>query len=170
MKLTARRSISDAEGIAQGFENATALFVRSVSIRRELFYSVAIIVGFVVRAREEADGIVDKNALFLVSVPFDGRKNLVGEILNEDVIRVVSLGAVDDNGLKIFVPSVRLAEKFAEFAFAFDGVVSEAIDEVRGNVVEHVGFVGMTAIIVDGSPKIVASEFCQFIHVVDLRK
>ena len=170
LELTASRIIGDAKGITQGFENATALFVRSIGVGSELFDSVAIIVGFVVRAREEADGIVDKNALFLVSVPFDGRKNLVGEILNEDVIRVVSLGAVDDNGLKIFVPSVRLAEKFAEFAFAFDGVVSEAIDEVRGNVVEHVGFVGMTAIIVDGSPKIVAGEFSKFVHGVYLRK
>ena len=170
LELTARRIIGDAEGITQGFKNATALFVRSIGVGSELFDSDAIIVGFVVRAREEADGVVDKNALFLVSVPFDGSKNLVGEILNEDVIRVVSLGAVDDDGLQVFVPGLRLAEKVAKFAFAFYGVVREAIDEVRGNVVENVGFVGMAAVIVDGSPKIVAGEFSKFIHDVYLQK
>ena len=168
--MTARRIIGDAEGIAQGLEDTTALFVRRIGIGSELFDSVAIIVRFVIWSRKEADGIVNKNARFLVSIPFDGRKNLVGEILNEDVVRVVSFGAIDDDGLQVFVPSVRFAEEVAKFAFAFDGVVSKAIDEVRGNVVENVGFVRMAAVIVDGSPKIVAGEFSKFIHDFYLQK
>ena len=170
MKLTTRRSISDVERITQGFEDTTALFMRSVSIGSELFDSVAIIIRVVVGTRKEANGVVDKNALFPVGVEFCGRQDFVGEIVNEDEVRVVSFGAVDDDGLKIFVPALRFAEKVAKFAFAFDGVVSEAIDEVRGNVVENVGFVGVAAVIVDGSPKIVASEFSKFIHDFYLRK
>ena len=167
MKLTARRIISDVERIAQSFEDTAALFMRSVSIGSELFDSVAIISRVVIWSRKEANGVVDKNALFPVSIEFCGRKDYVGEIVNEDVIGIVSFGAVDDNGLKIFVPALRFAEKVAQFAFAFDRIVSEAIDEIAGNVIENVGFVGMAAIIVDSRPKIVASEFSKIVHDVE---
>ena len=36
--------------------------------------------------------------------------------------------------------------------------MSKAVDEVVGNVVEHVGFVSVAAVIVDGSPKIFAGK------------
>lgn len=48
--------------------------------------------------------------------------------------------------------------------------MSKAVDEIVGNVVEHVGFVSVAAVIVDGSPKIFASEFDKFVHGEDLRK
>ena len=167
MKLTARRSISDVERIAQSFEDTAALFMRRVSIGSELFDSVAIIRRVVIWSREEANSVVDKHAFIPVSIEFCGRKDFVGEIVNEDEVRVVSFGTVDDNGLQIFVPALRFAEKLAQFAFAFDSIFSKAIDEIAGNVIEHVGFVSVSTIIVDSRPKIVASEFSKIVHDVE---
>ena len=74
LKLTAGRIIGDVERIAQGFEDTTALFMRRVSIGSELFDCVEIISRVVVGTRKEANGIVDKNALFPISVEFGGSK------------------------------------------------------------------------------------------------
>ena len=97
------------------------------------------VVVFIVWPSEEGDRTVNEEAHFGSGVQSSGRKDFVGEVVDEDVIGIVSFGAVDDDGLKIFVPAQRLAEKIAQFAFAFDGIVGKAIDEVVGNVVEHVG-------------------------------
>ena len=93
----------------------------------------------VVGTSEKSDGAVDEETRFGSGVQFCGRKDFVGEVVDENVIGIVSFGAVDDDGLNVFVPALRFAEKFAKFTFAFDGVDGKAIDEVVGNVVEHVG-------------------------------
>ena len=170
LKLTACRIVSDVERVAQSFENSAVLFTRNIGIGSKLLNGVDSVVIFVVRTRKERDSAVDKETRFGRSVKSGGRENFVGELVNEDVIGIVSFGAVDDDGLKVFVPALGFAEQFAKFAFAFNGVVGKAVDEIAGNVVKNVGFVSVTAIIVDGRPKIIASEFCQIVHVVDLRK
>ena len=40
--------------------------------------------------------------------------------MNEDIVRVMSLGAVDDDCLKVFVPALRMAKELAQVTFAFD--------------------------------------------------
>ena len=108
------------------------------------------VVVFIEGTRKERDSAVDKETRFGRGVKSGGRENFVGELVNEDVIGIVGFGAVDNDGLKIFVPALGFTEKLAQFAFALDGVVGKTIDKFAGNVVEYIGFVGVTAIIVDG--------------------
>ena len=84
--------------------------------------------------------------------------------MNENVIRIVSLGAVDDDSLEIFVPRLRMAEKFAKFTFAFDRIGSKACNKLFGNVFVNVVGIGMTEIIVESRPDVVAREFLKCIH------
>ena len=71
---------------------------------------------FVVRANEESVGAVDKEARFCSGVQSCRRENSVGE----NAIGIVSFCAVNDEGLKIFVLTLRFAEEFVQFAFALD--------------------------------------------------
>ena len=149
LELTAGRIVSDVQRVAKSLENSAALFARSVGIGRELLNCFDSVGVFVVRTSKDSDGAVDEETRFGRSVQSGGSKNNVGEIVNEDVIGIVGFGTVDNDGLKIFVPALRFAEQVAKFAFVLNGVVSKAIDEIAGNVVENVGFIGVTAIIVD---------------------
>ena len=138
LELTAGRIVGDVQRIAQGFENSAVFFTRNIGIRSELLNGVDSVVVFVVRTRKERNSAVDEETRFGRGVQSGGSKNNVCEIVNEDVIGIVSFGTVDDDGLKIFVPALGFAEQVAKFAFALDGVVGKAIDEIAGNVVEHV--------------------------------
>ena len=75
--------------------------------------------------------------------------------MDENVIWIMSFGAVDDNGLKIFVPALRLAEKFAKFAFAFDRIGSEAFDKIIRDIIVNFIRFSMTKIIFDSRPDVV---------------
>ena len=74
--------------------------------------------------------------------------------MNENVIGIVSFGTVDDDGLKIFVPSLGMAEKFAQVMFGFNSVLSETRDEL----------IGMTKIIIKSSPDVLSELFLKFFH------
>ena len=170
LELTARAQISDAERIANCLENSAALFARSIGVRSELIDSVDIVIGFVVGAGEKADGAFNQSDFVAVGVQFGGVENGVCEVVNEAVIGVVSLGAVNDDSLQVFVPALRLAEKFAKGAFAVDRISSEAVDEFLGNVFVNVVGIGMAEVIVESRPNVVAGEFFEFFHGKDLRK
>ena len=133
LKLTACRIVGDVQRVAQSFENSAALFARYVSVWRKSLNGVDSVGTFVVGTNEESDCAVDKEASFSSGVQSCGRKDFVGEVVDENVIGIVSFGAVDDDGLKVFVPTLRFAEEFAEFAFVLNGVDSKAVDEVVGN-------------------------------------
>ena len=126
LKLTVCAQISDSERIANRFENRATLFAGSVSLRRELIDSVDVVVGFVVGAREEADGAFNQSDFVAVGVQLCGAENGVGEVVNEGIVGVGGLGAVDDDCLQVFVPALRLTEEFSQRAFAVDRIVSEA--------------------------------------------
>ena len=53
----------------------------------------------------------------------------MGEVVNEGIVGVVGLGAVDDDSLQVLVPALRIAEEFAKGAFAVDRIGSESVDE-----------------------------------------
>ena len=61
----------------------------------------------------------------------------MSEVVDEEIIGIVGLGAVDDDCLQVFVPALRLAEEFAKSAFAVDRIDSEAIDELFGNIAQY---------------------------------
>ena len=170
LELTACAQICDTEGIANRLENPTALFARSVGVRRELIDSVDVVVGFVVGAREEADGAFNQGDFVASGVQFDRIQNGMGKVVNEGIVGVVGLGAVDDDCLQVFVPALRLAEEFAQGAFAVDRISSEAVDEFCGNIFVNVFGIGMAEVIVQSRPNVVAGEFLEFVHFEDLRK
>ena len=58
-----------------------------------------------IRIREEVDGIIDETSGAVVAVFNDIKKNVVCKAVHSAVVRVVSAIAVDDNSLKIVVPS-----------------------------------------------------------------
>ena len=132
--------------------------------------SVNVIVRFVIGAREEVNSAVNQMELFIIGIPFSRAENGMCEIVNEDIIGIVSFGSVDDDGLQVFVPALRLAEKFAQVVFAFNGVISEAVDECIRNVVENVIRIGVAEIIAKSRPDVVAHEIFEFVHGKYLRK
>ena len=170
LELTARAQIRDAERIANRLENPATLFARSVGMRRELIDSVNVVVDLVVGAREEADRAFNQGELIAIGVQLCGAQNVMGEVVNERVVGIVGLGAVDDDCLQVLVPALRLAEEFAQGAFADDRIGSEAFDEFFGDVLENVVGIGVAKIIVQSRPNVVASEFLEFVHGKDLRK
>ena len=170
LELTACAQIRDTERIANRLENSAALFSGSVGVRREPIDSVDVVVGFVVGTREEADSAFNQSYFVAVGVQFGGTENGMSEVVNEGIVGVVGLGAVDDDCLQILVPALRLAEEFAKSAFAVDRIGSEAFDEFFGNVFVNVVGIGVAEVIVQSRPDVVASEFLEFVHGKDLRK
>lgn len=121
--------------------------------------SVNIIVSFIIRTGEEANSAFNQGELISVCIHFGRIKNRMSEVVNEEIIGVVGLGAVDDDSLEVFVPALRLAEEFAQRAFGFNGVISEAVDEGIGNVFVNVIRIDVAEVIFDSRPNVVASEF-----------
>ena len=139
-------------------------------MRSELIDSVNVIVVFVIGTREKADSAFNQVKLIAVGVQFGGVKNGMSEIVNKIVIGVMGFGAVDDDSLQIFVPALRLAEKFAKSAFAVDRIDSEAVDEFFGNVFVNVVGIDVAEVIIDSRPDVVASEIFEIVHRKYLRK
>ena len=139
-------------------------------MRRELIDSVDVVVGFVIGTRKETDGAFNQGELIAVGIQFGRVKNGMSEVVNERVVGIVSFGSVDDDCLQVFVPALRLAEKFAQSAFAINGVKSEAVGELFGNVFVNIVGIGMAEIIVHSRPNVIAHEFLKFVHFEDLRK
>ena len=132
--------------------------------------SVDVVVGFVVGAREETDSALNQVDFVAVGVQFGGTKNGMSEVVNEGIVGVVGLGAIDDDSLQVFVPALRLAEKFAQGMFGFNGVISEAFDEGIGNVFVNVVGIDVAEVIFESRPDVVASEFFEIVHRKYLRK
>ena len=132
--------------------------------------SVDVIVGFVVRAREKADSTFNQVDFVTVGVQFCGTENSMSEVVDEEIIGIVGLGAVDDYSLQVFIPALRLAEEFAESAFAVNGVISEMVDEAIGNIFVNVVRIDVAEVIFDSRPDVVASEFFEIVHRKYLRK
>ena len=98
-------------------------------MRSELIDSVDIVIGFVVGAGEKADGAFNQSYFVAVGVHFGRIKNGMSEVVHESVVGIVRLRPVDNDCLQVFVPTLRLAEKFAKSAFAVDRISSETFDE-----------------------------------------
>ena len=107
LKFTARRIVGDAEGIANGFENPTALFARSISVGSKLIDSVDVIVSFVVWTGEKSNSTFNQQEAFAIGVPLGGTENRVGKIVHKNVVGIMRFGAVDDDGLKLLIPTLR---------------------------------------------------------------
>ena len=133
-------------------------------MRGELINSVNVVVGFVIGTGEEADSAFNQGDFVAIGVQFGGLKNGMGKVVDEEIIGVVSLGAVDDDSLQVVVPALRFAEEFAESLFAVNGVVSEAVDELFGNVFVNVIRIDVAEVIVESRPDVVASEFLEIVH------
>lgn len=133
-------------------------------MRGELIDSVDVVFGFVIGFGEEADGAFNQVDFIAVGVQFGRKENEMSEVVDERVVGVVSLSAVDDNGLEVFVPAVGLAKEFAERAFGFNGVISEAFDEGIGNVFVNVVRIDVAEIIFESRPDVVASEIFEIVH------
>ena len=133
-------------------------------MRRELIDCVNVIVGFVIGAREEANSAFNQIKLIAVGVHFGRIKNRVSEFVDESVVGVVGFGAVDNNGLEILIPRLRMAEELAQSAFADDRIGSEAIDELFGDVFVNVVGVRMAEIILKRRPDVIAKLFFKFFH------
>lgn len=88
----------------------------------------------------------------------------MSEVVNESIVGVVGLGAVDDNCLEVVVPGLRTAEELAQVSFGEGVVSSEAFDESVTNVVENVGRVGVSAVVSEGDPDVVAVEVDELFH------
>ena len=88
----------------------------------------------------------------------------MGEVVNDGIIGVVRLGAIDDDCLQVFVPALRLAEEFAKGAFAVDRIGSEAVDEGIRNVFVNVVGIDVAEVIFDSRPDVVAGEFLEIVH------
>ena len=58
--------------------------------------SVDVIICFIIGTREEADGAFNQGEFIAVDIPFNWTQNRISEIVNEDMVKVVSLGTVDD--------------------------------------------------------------------------
>ena len=139
-------------------------------MRSELIDSVDISVVFVVGSGEEADSAFNQSDFIAVGIQFGGLKNGMGKVVDEEIIGIVSLGAVDDDCLQVFVPALGLAEKFAQSLFVFDRIDSEAIDEGIGNVFVNVIRIDVAEVIVESRPDVVESEIFEIVHSKDLRK
>ena len=135
-----------------------------------MIYSVDVVVGVVVRAREEANSAFNQGDFVAVGVQFGRTENGMSEVVNESVIGIVGLGTVDDDCLQVLVPAVGLAEEFAQRAFGFNGVGSEAVDELIGNVFVNVVRIDVAEVIFESRPDVVASEFFEIVHRKYLRK
>ena len=133
-------------------------------MRSELIDSVNVIISFVIGAGKEVDSTFNQVELIAVGVQFDRILNGMSEIVNERIIGIVSFGAVDDNGLQIFIPRLRFSEEFAQRAFTLDRIDSEAIDELFGDVFVNVVRIRMTKIILKSRPDVIAKLFFKFIH------
>ena len=90
--------------------------------------------------------------------------------MHESVVGIVRLRPVDNDCLQVFVPTLRLAEKFAQSAFAVDRISSETFDELFRNVLVNVVGIGVAEVIVKSRPNVVAHEFFEFVHFEDLPK
>ena len=133
-------------------------------MRGELIDSVNVVVGFVIGTGEEADSAFNQGDFVAIGVQLCGLKNGMGKVVDEEIIGIVSLGAVDDDCLQVFVPALGLAEKFAQSLFGFDRIDSEAIDEGIGNVFVNVIRIDVAEVIVESRPDVVASEFLEIVH------
>ena len=89
-------------------------------MRRELIDSVNILIGFVIGAGEEANSAFNQGEFIAVSVHFCRIQNRVSEVVDERVVGIVRLRPVDDDSLQVFIPALRLAEEFAQSAFAIE--------------------------------------------------
>jgi len=114
--------------------------------------------------------VFNQSDFVAVNIQFGRIQNGMSEVVNEGIVGVVGLGSVDDDCLQILVPALRLAEEFAQSAFAVDRIGSESFDEFFGNVFVNVVGVGMAEVIVQSRPDVVAGEFLEFVHIKDLRK
>ena len=94
----------------------------------------------------------------------------MSEVVDEIVIGVVSLGAVDYDSLEILIPRLRFAEEFAQSAFTVDRILSETFDEFFRDVFVNVVGIGMAEIIFKRRPDVIAEMFFKFIHSEDLQK
>ena len=139
-------------------------------MRSKLIDSVDVIVGFVVGSGEETYSAFNQGDFVAVGVQFGGAENGVGEVVNESVVGVVGFSSVDDDSLQVFVPALGLAEEFAKGAFGFNGVGSEAVDELFGNVFVNVVRIDVAEIIFESRPDVVASEIFEIVHRKYLRK
>ena len=135
-----------------------------------MVYSVNVLISFVIGAREEANSAFNQSELIAVGVHFGRIQNGMSEVVNESVVRIVSFGAVDDNGLQVFIPTLRIAEEFAKSPFAINGVGSEAVDEFFRNIFVNIVGIGVAEIIFKSRPNVVANEFLEFVHFEDLQK
>ena len=128
-------------------------------------------IGFVlvVWARKEADSAVNQGEFVAVGIPFGRAKNGISEIVNENVVRIVSLGAVDDDGLKILVPAQRIAEEITQVAFAVNGIDGKVVNERISNIVENVIGIGVAEIIVESRPNVFGKLCFEFIHDIPPR-
>lgn len=133
-------------------------------MRGELIDSVDVVVGFFVGTGEEVDSAFNKVDFVAVGVQLGGLKNGMSEVVDERVVGIVGLGAIDDDSLQVFVPALRLAEKFAQGMFGFNGVISEAVDEGIGNVFVNVVGIDVAEVIFESRPDVVASEFFEIVH------
>ena len=139
-------------------------------MRRELIDSVNVVVGFVVRTRKEANSAFNQVELIAVGVHFGRVKNRVSEVVHKVIIGVVRFGAIDDDRLQAFVPTLRLAEKLTQSAFAVDRIFSEAFDKFFGDVFVNVVGIRMAEIIVQSRPDVIQNMFFEFVHRNDLQK
>ena len=139
-------------------------------MRGELIDSVNVRIGFIVRTREETDSAFNQIKLIVVGIQCGRIENRVGEVVNEVVIGVVSFGAVDDYCLQIFIPRLRFAEEFAQVMFGINGIKSEAVDELFGNVFVNVVRISVAEIIFQSRPDIGANEFFEIVHRKYLQK
>ena len=170
LKLTACTQIRDAERIANRLENPTTFLTRSIGKRSKLINSVNVLISFFVGTGKEVNSAFNQVELIAVGVHFGRIQNGMSEVVNESVVRIVSFGAVDDNGLQVFIPTLRIAEEFAKSAFAINGVGSEAVDEFFRNIFVNIVGIRVAEIIFKSRPNVVAHEFFEFVHFEDLLK
>ena len=170
LKLTACTQIRDAERIANRLENPTTFLTRSIGLRRELIDSVNVLIVFVIGTGEKANSAFNQIKFIAVGIYFGRIKNGMSEVVHESVVGIVRLRPVDNDCLQVFVPTLRLAEKFAQSAFAVDRISSETFDELFGNVLVNVVGIGVAEVIVKSRPNVVAHKFFEFVHFENLLK
>ena len=139
-------------------------------MRSKEINSVNVLISFVIGAREEANSAFNQIKLIAVGVHFGRIQNGMSEVVNERVVRIVSFGAVDDNGLEILVPRLRFAEKLAQVMFAVNGVKSEPFNEFFRDVFVNIVRISMAEIILKSRPDVLAKLFFKFVHSEDLQK
>lgn len=139
-------------------------------MRHELIDSVNILINFVIGSGEEADSAFNQCEFIAIGVQIGRTENGVSKVVDEEIVGIVGLGAVNDDSLEVLVPALRLAEEFAQRAFGFNGVGSEAVDELFGDVFVNVVGVRMAEIILKRSPNVIAELFFKFVHSEDLQK